>query len=163
MVPSRRVNSHWQTNEWGAVGKSMLSPRRDETAISFPVPSQRFWLPADPERGGIRWRSWVDRGLEQCWWFGRLARHPSSSSESQGGAVDSCYLCVVGGTLLPAQPDRHACAGFGTCSVCSVHACQVHGDKMGMTLFRCADCLATAGIIVAKCATSASPPHLQGV
>lgn len=61
--------------------------------------------------------------------------------------MDSCYLCVLGGATVPRLVMRRASNGFGTCIECNVHACQVHGDKMGLGLFRCADCLTNLGII----------------
>lgn len=70
--------------------------------------------------------------------------------------MDSCYLCVVGGTVLPSPGHRTASEGFGTCYTCNAHACQIHGDKVqGQTYFRCADCLARLGLITA---ITVSPP-----
>ena len=76
--------------------------------------------------------------------------------------MDSCYLCVVGGTQLPAQANRKASEGFGTCNACGVHACQIHGDKLGQTLFRCADCLAAMNLIAAVTAVPPPPPPPGG-
>ncbi len=70
--------------------------------------------------------------------------------------MDSCFLCVVGGTKLPSPGTRTASEGFGTCHECDVHACQIHGDKPhGQSFFRCADCMARLGIITA---ITSSPP-----
>ena len=60
--------------------------------------------------------------------------------------MNSCFLCVLGGASVPIA-GRHASAGFGTCRDCNVHACQLHGDKMGLSFFRCADCLANMKVI----------------
>ena len=62
--------------------------------------------------------------------------------------MDSCYLCVVGGTQLPAQANRKASEGFGTCNACGVHACQIHGESWA-DAFSCADCLAAMNLIAA--------------
>src|ERR1017187_3445433 len=71
--------------------------------------------------------------------------------------VDSCFLCVIGGTVLPNPGQRIASEGFGTCENCSVHACQIHGDRLqGQTCFWCADCLARLGLITAA---TLSPPR----
>jgi hypothetical protein len=76
-----------------------------------------------------------------------------------GGTVDSCFLCVIGGVILPSSGKRIASEGFGTCSSCGVHACQIHGDKVqGQTYFRCADCLARLGLITA---VTTSPPSVS--
>lgn len=70
--------------------------------------------------------------------------------------MDSCFLCVIGGAVLPNPGKRTASEGFGTCQNCSVHACQVHGDRLqGQPFFWCADCLARAGLITAA---TAVPP-----
>ena len=73
--------------------------------------------------------------------------------------VDSCFLCVIGGGALPPYASRHASEGFGTCRSCSVHACQIHGDKLrGQSFFHCVDCLSKMGLVTA---ITTSPPSTQ--
>jgi hypothetical protein len=72
--------------------------------------------------------------------------------------VDSCFLCVIGGSVLPNPGKRIASEGFGTCQKCSVHACQVHGDRLQGPFFWCADCLARVGLITAVTAVPPSAP-----
>lgn len=73
--------------------------------------------------------------------------------------MDSCFLCVIGGAVLPNPGKRTASEGFGTCQNCNVHACQVHGDRLqGQTFFWCADCLARVGLITAATAVPPGAP-----
>jgi hypothetical protein len=61
----------------------------------------------------------------------------------------------MNGATLPPLGTRKASEGFGTCYDCRVHACQIHGDKMGLSVFRCADCLTALGVTTAM--TTAAP------
>jgi hypothetical protein len=61
--------------------------------------------------------------------------------------MNSCYLCVLSRPRLANLKNRRASEGFGTCSNCSAHACQVHGDILqGQTYFYCADCMTLIGL-----------------
>ena len=54
--------------------------------------------------------------------------------------ADTCYLCAMGPSASLAS-GLAAAEGFGTCHVCSVHACPKHGERT-VQFFRCADCMA---------------------
>ena len=79
---------------------------------------------------------------------------------SGGANVDSCFLCVMKHAALPTQINQPGSEGYGTCSNCRAHACQIHGDIVaGQTYFMCADCLARAKLITAVTAPPPPPPN----
>jgi hypothetical protein len=58
--------------------------------------------------------------------------------------VDTCFLCEIGSSNRVNNGRGGFAEGFGTCSLCNVHACATHGDR-SPAAFRCADCTASPG------------------
>ena len=73
----------------------------------------------------------------------------------------TCYHCVVGSATV-VRGQRGAGDGFGTCDNCWVHACKLHGSKIGGSNFKCVGCITDATATVAASPLLTSAPTSRG-